>query len=225
MKFSNKLLKRSTTLALLLITGSALTGCIADEFSTSALDTPAPFSGSDNYPITVAKGPVTLEVSSHAGTLQPTQINAVIGFAHQARSAGRTPVTIRRPSGGGKSARVASEIASLMVQQGVSRNMVRVATYSAPAGAPVNVSFVTTYASTRPCGEWNEDVTSTDDNRNREGHGCAVQSNIAAMIADPETLIVPAPTTPIQAASRVRALTVATAAPSSSTSTKSLSRP
>ena len=77
-------------------------------------------------------------------------------------AAGVTPVTINRPSGGGSSARVASEIAALMSQQGLARNMMRVATYSGPSSGAVVISYVSTYAKTKPCGDWTQDAAETD---------------------------------------------------------------
>jgi pilus assembly protein CpaD len=221
MKKPNPTFKRSGTLALLLITATTLAGCMTDDLmGLTQPDSQTPYAGSERYPITVAKGPVKLEVKSTNGTLQPTQINAIIGFTHQAMSAGLTPITIRRPSGGGASAQVASEIASLVNQQGMPRERIRITTYGASSSAPVTLSYVSTYAKTKACGEWTEDVTDTSSNQQMNTHGCAVQANIAAMIADPQTLIVPAPTTSIPAESRMKAID-ALKTPTASGSTKS----
>lgn len=46
-------------------------------------------------------------------------------------------------------------------------------------------------AQVRPCGNWNSDLTETNDNRPYENLGCAVQNNIAAEIDDPNTIINP----------------------------------
>jgi pilus assembly protein CpaD len=151
-----------------------------------------PVNASDYYPITLVKGPQTLDVASSQGTLQPTQINAVSAFVHQALQAGVTPMTVSRPSGGGNSARVASEIASLMVGQGVRRENVRFVTYPGSANAPVHISYISSYAKTKKCGNWSEDLTETANNTGYKNLGCAVQANIAAEIAYPETVVVPA---------------------------------
>jgi pilus assembly protein CpaD len=206
MKNLNMFFPRSTMIGLIFFASAALSGCVSDDIANDDLASPAPYSGSGNFPIVVAKGPVILDVASTHGTLQPTQINEVIGFAHQAMSTGLKPLTISRPSGGGASARVANEIAALLTQQGVSRQMLRITTYHAAASAPVNISYVTTYAKTKPCGQWPEDVTVTSSNQHFASYGCAVQANIAAMIDKPETLVVPATADPISAASRVVAI-------------------
>ncbi len=211
----------AASIAALLVAG-VLSGCAADDAIMG--DTSfKPYNGSDRFPITVAKGPVTLEVASTQGTLHPGQVNAVQGFLHQATSAGVTPITLARPSGGGGSSRVASEIASLMAGQGIARQRVVFATYDAPANAPVRLSYISTYARTKPCGQWTSDLTESSANEGAPNHGCAVQANIAAMLADPETLVVPNATTPIPAAGRMAAVTALSTGPSPSSSSASSS--
>jgi type IV pilus biogenesis protein CpaD/CtpE len=39
------------------------------------------------------------------------------------------------------------------------------------------------------CGDWSEDVTDTGENQLMLNHGCAIQSNIAAMAAKPTDLV------------------------------------
>ncbi len=212
---------RSHTFSLLCLAALSLTGCMRDDLAMDDVTASKPYAGSKAFPITVEKGPIALEVSSEHGTLQPSQINAVMAFSNQAMQAGVTPVTINRPSGGGASARVASEVASVMAQQGLTRNMLRVATYSGPASGSVVVSYVSTYAKTKKCGDWPDDASETDLNTHLESHGCAVQANIAAMVANPETFVVPAPTTPVVASTRTKAIAGLDALATASTSSTS----
>jgi type IV pilus biogenesis protein CpaD/CtpE len=44
-------------------------------------------------------------------------------------------------------------------------------------------------ASVEGCGDWSEDVVVTESNELMPNHGCAVQSNIAAMAAYPNDLV------------------------------------
>lgn len=203
---SNQKLFRAAGFSTLIASAMTLGGCMNDAMVNDQMIEPVAYSGSDAHPITVAKGPVTLDVDTRQGTLQPLQVNAVTGFTHQAMQAGITPITITRPSGGGASARVTSEIAALIAQQGVSRKLIGIRTYSGPAKGPVHISYVSTYAKTKACGQWPQDVTETEDNTNMPSHGCSVQANIAAMIANPETLVVPTTTDPIRANTRVNAI-------------------
>jgi pilus assembly protein CpaD len=183
-----------------------ISGCTADD---ALLDDAShrPVNASDSYPITLVKGPRSIDVASTQGTLQPLQINAVASFVHQALQAGVTPMTVSRPSGGGNSARVASEIASLMVGQGVRRENVRFVTYPGSANAPVHISYISSYAKTKKCGDWSEDLTDTDNNTGYKNLGCAVQANIAAEIAYPETIVAPAAVDLPDAAAQVLAVT------------------
>ncbi|MDE2384157.1 MAG: CpaD family pilus assembly protein [Alphaproteobacteria bacterium] len=192
--------------ALLLASALALSGCVSDAFFEGDADH-IPTHASDKYPITLAKGPQTIEIASSQGHLSDEQANAVKGFVHQAAQAGVTPMTVSRPSGGGASARVASEIASVMLSQGVPRNRVIFTSYPGPASGPVRISFVSVYAQTKPCGDWSEDLTATYSNSSYPNLGCAVQANIAAEIANPETLVVPLPEDLKPAPSTVLAIT------------------
>ena len=190
MKKSKPLSTQVSVASLLVFAALALPGCItADLQADDSIRTPV--HASDNYPITVRKGPQVLEVAANNGSLSPRQINAVRGFIHQAMQAGVTPLTVERPSGGGNSARVASEIASLMVNEGVARTGVDFRVYKAGSMAPVRVSFISTYASTKKCGDWSTDLSDTSENTAYPNLGCAVQTNLAAMVADPDTLVVP----------------------------------
>ncbi|MFO1034049.1 MAG: CpaD family pilus assembly lipoprotein [Hyphomicrobiales bacterium] len=94
----------------LVAVAATLGGC---RYNDMALDDAyVPSQTAERYPIEYAKGPIVLEVQTAAGSLQPEQVNAVAGFARQSMAGGLTPVTIRRPAGGGASLkRVAEEVA------------------------------------------------------------------------------------------------------------------
>jgi pilus assembly protein CpaD len=203
-----KLKAHSRKLVVLILAASALSGCA---MSDAALDDAyQPYGGSDMHPLNVAKGPVTMEVSTAQGTLQPQQVSAVNAFVHQATQADVTPITLSQPNSG-RASRIASEIASLMVQQGIPRGSIRFATYSAGRTAPVRLTYVSSYGTSHKCGQWTEDATETEGNMLAPNHGCAVQANIAAMVANPETLTVPASPEPIPGESAVMAVQAASA--------------
>lgn len=181
--------------ALLGLSALALAGCVSDE-AFNEPGPPVPMHGSDRYPITVQRGPQTMEISSAAGHLTPDQLAEVQGFAHQAVLARTGTVTIAKPSGGGKSSAVAEEMAQTFLEQGVPRKRLMLASYSGPAGAPVRAGFSATYASVPPCGDWSKDlVMDTSDNASYPNLGCAVQNNIAAMIDKPSTIETPTAST------------------------------
>ncbi len=206
MSVEKNLFTQCITAAALAASLFALSACVTeDAMMDDAVHRPT--NGSEAYPITLVKGPQTIEVATSQGTLQPGQINAVSGFVRKALLAGVTPMQVSRPSGGGNSARVASEVASLMMQQGVPRNRVSFSTYPGSASAPVRISYVSSYAKTKSCGNWPDDLGDNIDNRIYANQGCAVQANIAAMIANPTTLVTPLPEDMISAPSRVRGIT------------------
>lgn len=206
---------KSTFSALLLASVTMLAGCSADDIEAGHAY--APYGGSDQYPIEVAKGPVTLNVATRSDGLQPVQINAVSNFARKAAASGLTPVTISRPSGGGASAANARHIAGLLKSQGVPAKLIRMRTYHGSSKSPVKVSFTKTYAKTHECGLWPQDVTATNQNDFHPNHGCAVQANIAAMVADPMDFEVPDATGPRGSAGDVNAINAATAPPAGGT--------
>jgi len=189
MYLHNKAKPRLLMAASAALVAFALAGCATDDLALD--DTYQPYAPSERYPIEYSKAPVTIQVATTSGTLQPSQVNAIAGFARQSLAGGATPVTIRRPAGGGKSARVAQEIAGLLVQQGVPSHLIRKGTYPAGSGSPVQISYAKAYAHTKPCGEWDENLANTAQNTRYSNHGCAVQSNIAAMIADPNDIVRP----------------------------------
>lgn len=191
-----------------LLRGLALPAILAGFLGGCALTTPdplenayVPFSGSEKFPIEMASGPVTLAVPASRGGLQPAQVNTVAGFARQALGNATSTITVRRPSSGGQA--TARSIVDVMTAQGISRSRIKLATYPGPASAPVEVSYVRTYARTAPCGDWSRDLNSTWKNETAPNHGCALHSNIAAMIVNPENVVTPAPVSTAPAASRM----------------------
>jgi pilus assembly protein CpaD len=181
-----------------------LAGCTVEEYVAESKY--VPYSGAEQYPITVSRGPVSIDVSSTVGSLQPSQVNSIAAFARQASANGLSPVTVSKPSGGGKSSRVAYEVANLLAQQGVPARLIKINTYRASASSPVKVSFNKTFAKTKPCGDWSVDATNTRNNQWTPNHGCAVQSNLAAMLSNPNDINTPRTETPALGSTRVDAV-------------------
>jgi Pilus biogenesis CpaD protein (pilus_cpaD) len=53
---------------------------------------------------------------------------------------------------------------------------------------PIRVSADGKRAYVKECNDWSENIMNNTDNTFLDSHGCAVQANIAAMIANPKTL-------------------------------------
>lgn len=197
-------LSRKSLTLVALAASLGLAGCAREDLALD--DAYVPLSPEERFPIEYSRGPVTMEVASVHGALQPNQVIAVARFARQSQSGGQSPIVIRRPAGGGASARVANDVASLVLQQGVPRSMIRMATYPAPASAPVQIGYVKATAHSPACGNWTMDSTHSFSNEQMPNHGCAVQNNIAAMLANPADAVTPTAVSPAQAASGTAAI-------------------
>jgi pilus assembly protein CpaD len=69
---------------------------------------------------------------------------------------------------------------------------------------PINVAHGK--ASVKPCGDWSMNANSEPLNDHLSNHGCAVQSNIAAMIANPDDILHPDKMKPGPSAARTTVL-------------------
>jgi pilus assembly protein CpaD len=194
---------RITTLLRTCATGATLAaaltlgGCAVDELEAEHVYVPN--SGSEQFPIVVERGPSTLSLAN-TGSLTPGQINAV-GHVARIAASSKAPVIVSRPAGA--SPRLAHEVANLLAQQGVPPQRIKLASHRGSSNGPLKLTVNKLHARTSPCGEWPEDLTHTRMNEPYYNFGCAVQSNVAAMVVDPEDFVTPTPTTPATAASRV----------------------
>jgi pilus assembly protein CpaD len=174
-------------------------GC---EGSNGEFDAYDPSPHYERYPIEVAKGKVSAEIKAAHGRLSPSQKESVLRFAQQAQGNAASAVFVRAPSGGGRSADVASDIAGVLADGGVPESKIVRTTYPASSRSPVLVSYVRRYAVTRECGDWSESLTETAANDVYPNFGCAQQHNIAAVVANPEDFEVPRAMTPSDPARR-----------------------
>ncbi len=181
-----------------------LAAILAVLLTTAACDTPfpetqneyVPVASSERFPIEVAKGPVQFDVSSQSASLNAQQKDTVVRFAQQAKSNYASVIHVRRPTGGGRSIAVAGAIKRVLLKQGVPESMIVQSTYDGSASSPVVVSYIRTYAVTQECGNWDEDLAITYSNSGYANYGCAVQNNVAAMVANPQDLVMPRTETP-----------------------------
>jgi pilus assembly protein CpaD len=203
--------------ALLIIAmSSALAACGNGELALD--DAYVPTAHYERFPIEVTNGPVRMEVSSRHGTLQSSQINAISGFSRSAGSSGSSRITILRPSAGGASSKVARQVYQVVVQSGISPGMISQKTYPGPAKGPVQLTYIRSVAVTKECGDWSSDMADTSSNEPYSNFGCSTQNNIAAMVVNPNDLVVPRPMTPALAATRTPGVTPTMTLPTASSS-------
>ncbi|MBC8037235.1 MAG: CpaD family pilus assembly protein [Rhizobiales bacterium] len=192
--------------AIVLLSAVLLSGCALDEVALE--DHYAPATHYEKYPIEVRKAPVKMGIAARAGTLTPEQINAATNFAHDARNNAQSKISIRWPTGDGKSRKVAHDIAQLFADEGVPHSKIGVGSYPGPKSSPIRISYVRKVAVTRECGDWSGDLSHDPANTFHQNYGCATQHNIAAMVARPEDFERPRAISPVEAANRTAAMSI-----------------
>lgn len=189
--------------ALLIAGAAALAGCSQEP--TSFDDVYVPTSADERFPITVAEQPVKLTVSSASGRLGSAESDKVIALAWQAKQRAISGVTISYPQGSRHGRQVAGQITALVTQQGVPRSRIHTAAYNGKSDT-VTMAFIMRVASTKECGDWSENLANTYKNTPYPNLGCAMQNNLAAMVSNPDDLLVPRGSPPVQSAARGTAM-------------------
>ena len=147
-----------------------------------------------NHPIAVEPSYRDLKVQ-FAGPVQGMPSEDALrfdAFLADYRAHGNGSIGISVPSG--PPSRAAIEyFAERAAATGISRDKILVATHDAPTGdMRVELNFVAYQARLeKKCGDWSENLAFTMSNDTPANFGCAVQQNIAAMIADPRDLMGP----------------------------------
>lgn len=159
------------------------------------------------YPINVAKGTVKLDVSTASARLTSAQEDAVTRFAQQARNSASGYVVVRRPGSNVNADVVAGRISQILADQGVAPDRQVQTTYRGGRRAPVMVAFQRSFATTRECGDWSQDLARTGYNEAYPNFGCAQQNNIAALVANPQDFNHPRAVTPSDTMRRMQVIT------------------
>ena len=141
-------------------------------------------------PITVAEAPVKMNVNARSGTLRADQLNSVIGFAQDARNNATSRITVRYASRSSAARAVAQQTVQVLADQGVPRSMIATGSYSG-SSSMVTLSFHRKVAVTKECGDWSQNLGTSMTNETYPNQGCAIQQNIAAMVANPEDFETP----------------------------------
>lgn len=199
---------RMTGRSALLALGSSLLLTACTSYNDVVMDSYEPISVAERYPIKVEKAPVKMGVVSASGSLKPDQVNAVIGFANEAKTAGMSGITVTYPSGSARGRAAGQEVANVIAGQGVPSSMIRLSSYHGGAAAPVQISFTRKVAVTKECGDWSRNVNDNWSNEPHPNFGCAMQHNVAAMVANPEDFENPRGMSPTLAANRLEVMKV-----------------
>lgn len=190
-------LLRFASLAAVLLAGS----CAQPGDTNAPLNSYEP---ADNFPISVVPGSESLHVS-YAGPgegLSPADSAAFDAFVAQYMAHGNGAISVSVPQGPAEQTEI-TYFGERLFAMGVDRGRVLVGTHQVTNGdGRIEVSFVEYKAETKPCGDWSQNAAQDDDNTPMPNFGCAVQHNIAAMVADPRDLIAPRPMSAADASRR-----------------------
>jgi pilus assembly protein CpaD len=192
----------ATGLALTLLTACGST--MADKPETAA----APRTDTEQWTdrVQIDAHPDEILLASHVEGLSPNQNQVLDGFLGRWLEAEAREILVSAPVGGTNSdvsGRMAFTVRTRLIAMGAPPAAVRIVGYDAGGApdAPLKVGFLRYHASVPQCGGW-ENITATKDNKPYENFGCAVTANMAAQVANPEDLIRPRDSTPIDAGRR-----------------------
>ncbi|MEM0898946.1 MAG: CpaD family pilus assembly lipoprotein [Pseudomonadota bacterium] len=204
------MLSRSYQAGLAVALGSMLlTGCAmgrTDKITVGAI----PDDYRTRHPIVVAQKEHTLDVaiSTNAAKIDPATAANIAGFASKFDRQHAAHIVVMEPTRAPNShtvRRLRNDVIAALGTGGVTSNEVVFQSYDASAhgaAAPVRFSFVGVAATANECGKWTEDIVRNPENKNYHDFGCSTQSNLAAMIENPNDLLGPRKMTTVDAIRR-----------------------
>lgn len=161
--------------------------------------TPREIAYATNQHLQITAEEITAELKIDTYTagekLGPLEREAVKTFAEAYLEEGHGSVVISRPGGGsddGAAMRAAADVRAIMLVEGVDAGRISEGPYDASGArlAPLVVSYRTYEAVVPRCPDLSQvDFAATGTNTALPSFGCAVYSNLAAMIADPSDLV------------------------------------
>lgn len=184
-----------------LILGATLAGCLSQrEKSVKGWLVAEP---SERHPIHVGSMPVSLNLAMPARGygLSQRQGQDLRYFLRGYRAKTESLLVVAAPSGGANEVavmRALGDIRRELKRAGISRHEVQFDAYSGSgsASAPIKVSYRTFVAQGPECGDWSDNLARDPKNLPYRNYGCAMQHNLAAMVANPRDLIEPRGMTP-----------------------------
>ena len=179
--------------------GAMLSACVADRVVTGS---PGALDYKHRHPIVLTEGARKLDVfvTGYAG-LDGRQRDDVLTFAAEYRRSGQGAILAQVPAGTRNDAaahHTMARITDLLRDGGLPAGYVAVTTYPVLdplVAAPVRLTFTRLTAKVNsPCGTWPRDLGVSDvghgaNNDSYWNLGCAMQSNVAAQVADPVDLV------------------------------------
>lgn len=182
-RFSTHLL-RSASVAAVLLAGS----CAAPINDGSIVA-----DGLANHPITVAPHFQSIRVafSDASAGLTPEDGAQLNGFVEDYLSRGDGSISVNAPRGPNSTAAL-TWFGEHLARMGVPRARILVGTRDTADGdGRVEIGYIVYAARTDRCGNWSQNAGDDSANLPMPDFGCAVQHNVAAMVADPRDLVAP----------------------------------
>lgn len=149
--------------------------------------------GAANHRIAVEPSFREIKVQFAGGVqgMPPEDAAKFDAFLADYRAHGNGSIGISVPSGA-PSRNAITYFGERAAASGIARDKILVSTHDTSNGDfRVDVSYIAYTARTDACGDWSENLSFTLDNTTPRNFGCAVQQNIAAMVADPRDLVQP----------------------------------
>jgi pilus assembly protein CpaD len=171
-----------------------LAACAPDRVVTGTV---YPYDYRERHPIVITHAPEHLDLFVSGRGLDRRQREDLAGFITEYRGKGQGPITVAVPQGprSAGASQGASSIRSVLANAGVSVASTTYPVADPTLAAPVRLSFSALAAKVAShCGLWPQDLGVSDagfNNNNKPYYnlGCAMQSNIAAQVADPADLV------------------------------------
>jgi pilus assembly protein CpaD len=142
------------------------------------------------YPLKTETAPTGILLAPHDYGLSQAQGEALEALAVRWKENSEGRVLIESPAGGGPDAGSTAYAArDALERMGVPSAAIEVTSYQAGSpGAPIRVSHLARVAMINDCGRTWTDVTKSGSNQPNVNFGCAVNSNLAAMIDNPNDI-------------------------------------
>lgn len=160
-----------------------------------------PFDGyRQRHPIVLKENAETIDIpiATNVGSLSPGAAQTVSRFGSTAVERGTRSVTILVPTGSANekaALTMAREVDAALKEGGVAPQLIVRRPYRVmdrTSEAPIRIMYPRlTAVVPHACGQWPDQITTDADNTEYWNFGCAMQANLAAMVADPTDLVTP----------------------------------
>lgn len=165
---------------------------------------PLAITPTEQFPLETVTEPQGILLAPHDNGLSPAQTAELAKLARDWREGGRGLVLVEAPARGGPGAATTAYAArDALRASGVPGEAIDVIGYDDTAArAPIRVSFLKVGGKVNTCGrEWS-DLSKTKSNQPTSNFGCAVNSNLAAMMVNPNDIESYSPILPADAGRR-----------------------